>query len=93
MNNGITITSETVVAAGAVITALIAIFGVIFAAYRWYLKQGRQDEDIANMKEENTLICFALSACLDGLMQLGANHSVPVAKDKLDKHLNKKAHK
>lgn len=93
MNNGITITSETVVAAGAVITALIAIFGVIFAAYRWYLKQGRQDEDIANIKEENTLICFALSACLDGLMQLGANHSVPVAKDKLDKHLNKKAHK
>ncbi len=93
MNNGITITSETVIAAGAVITALIAIFGVIFAAYRWYLKQGRQDEDIANIKEENTLICFALSACLDGLMQLGANHSVPVAKDKLDKHLNKKAHK
>lgn len=93
MNNGITITSETVIAAGAVVTALIAIFGVIFAAYRWYLKQGRQDEDIANIKEENTLICFALSACLDGLMQLGANHSVPVAKDKLDKHLNKKAHK
>lgn len=93
MNNGITVTSETVIAAGAVITALIAIFGVIFAAYRWYLKQGRQDEDIANIKEENTLICFALSACLDGLMQLGANHSVPVAKDKLDKHLNKNAHK
>lgn len=93
MNNGITVTAETVIAAGAVLAAVTAIFGVIFAVYRWYLKQGRQDEEIANIKEENTLICFALSACLDGLMQLGANHSVPVAKDKLDKHLNKKAHK
>ena len=51
-----------------------------------------KDELIAKIKEENTLICFALSACLDGLQQLGANHSVPVAKDKLDKYLNQKAH-
>lgn len=45
------------------------------------------------MKEENTLMCYALMACLDGLMQLGANHTVPVAKEKLDKYLNQQAHK
>lgn len=76
-----------------IISALTIIFGVIFACYRWYLKQKKQDEDIKEIKEENTLICFALRACLDGLEQLGANHTVPVAKEKLEKHLNILAHK
>lgn len=69
------------------------IFGVVFAVYRWYLKQEKQDKDIAHIKEEDTLIVFALSACLDGLQQLGANHTVPIAKDKLDKYINQRAHK
>lgn len=88
-----TITVSTIITAAAVISAIGAIFGAVFAAYRWYLKQERQDIDIARIKEEDTLICFALSACLDGLQQLGANHTVPIAKEKLDKFLNKQAHK
>ncbi len=88
-----TITSETIVTTAAVIGALGVIFGVIFAVYRWYLKQEKQDKDIARIKEEDTLIVFALSACLDGLQQLGANHTVPIAKDKLDKYINQQAHK
>lgn len=88
-----TITAETIITFAAIVGALVTIFGIIFAVYRWYLKQEKQDKDIAKMKEENTLICFALSACLDGLQQLGANHTVPVAKDKLDKYLNQQAHK
>ena len=88
-----TFTTETILTTAAVITALGVIFGAIFAVYRWYLKQEKQDKDIAKIKEENTLICNALSACLDGLQQLGANHNVPVAKDKLDKYLNQQAHK
>jgi hypothetical protein len=82
-----------IITAGSIITALGVIFGFIFKVHKWYLKQEKQDEEIKQIKEENTLICFALSACLDGLMQLGANHTVPVAKDKLDKYLNKQAHK
>lgn len=76
-----------------VVSALAVICGVIFACYRWYLKQNKQDEEIKAMKEENTLICYGLQACLDGLIQLGANHTVPIAKDKLEKHLNISAHK
>lgn len=93
LSNGITITTDTIVTIAAVIMALGVIFGVIFAVYRWYLKQNKQDEDIKHIKEENTLIVFALSACLDGLQQLGANHTVPIAKDKLDKYINQQAHK
>ena len=35
---------------------------------------------------------YALQACLDGLEQLGANHNVPEAKDKLSKYINQQAH-
>lgn len=86
------ITAQTIITAAAVIGALVTIFGVVFAAYRWYLRQNKDTEEIKRLKKENTLICFALSACLDGLIQLGANHTVPVAKDKLDKYLNQSAH-
>lgn len=89
----VTVSADTIIAIAAVITALGVIFGVIFAIYKWYLKQEKQDKDIAHIKEEDTLIVFALSACLDGLQQLGANHTVPIAKDKLDKYINQQAHK
>jgi predicted histidine transporter YuiF (NhaC family) len=90
---GITINADTILTAAAIITALGVIFGVVFAVYRWYLKQEKQDKDITRIKEEDTLIVFALSACLDGLQQLGANHTVSIAKDKLDKYINQQAHK
>lgn len=89
----VTVSADTIITAAAIITALGVIFGVVFAVYRWYLKQEKQDKDISHIKEEDTLIVFALSACLDGLQQLGANHTVPVAKDKLDKYINQQAHK
>lgn len=94
---------QTIITAGSVLAAVIAIVGYILKGHRWYLKQEEQSaqiealktqhgEDIRHLKNENTLVCFALSACLDGLMQLGANHTVPVAKEKLDKYLNQQAH-
>jgi uncharacterized membrane protein len=96
MEQSITIATDTIIAAGAVVTALAAMFGIIFSAYRWYLRQAEEDKkhdkEIAAMKAEETIVIYALSACLDGLMQLGANHTVPVAKDKLDKYINQKAH-
>lgn len=88
-----TVSADTIITVAAVIGALGVIFGVVFAVYRWYLKQEKQDKDIVRIKEEDTLIVFALSACLDGLQQLGANHTVSIAKDKLDKYINQQAHK
>lgn len=88
-----TISIQTIITAASAISAVCVIIGAILTCHKWFLKQEKQDLDIAKMKEENCLICFALSACLDGLQQLGANHTVPIAKDKLDKYLNKQAHK
>ncbi len=84
---------QKIITLGAVITAIAVILGYVFKAFEFYRKQKQKDEEINYIKEENALICFALSACLDGLQQLGANHTVPVARKKLDEYLNQRAHK
>ena len=89
----ITLTVGSIITIASLITAICTIIGFILKGHNWYLKQEAQEEEIKDIKQENTLICFALSACLDGLQQLGANHTVPVAKEKLDKYLNQQAHK
>ena len=43
MDEGITITTNTIITVAAVVSAIVAIFGIIFAIYRWYLKQNKQD--------------------------------------------------
>lgn len=84
---------NTIITAGAVLTALGVIVGLILKVHKRYLEVQVLKKEVAELKEEDRLICFALSACLDGLIQLGANHSVPKAKDKLDDYLNQMAHK
>lgn len=80
----------------ALVSAIIAILGVIirllFKAHSLYLHQAEQDKRIDENKEELGIICECIFATLDGLEQLGCNHSVPAAKKKMQSHLNKKAH-
>lgn len=49
-------------------------------------------EEMEESRKERSVICFALLACLDGLIQNGANGAVTKAHERLEKHLNKKAH-
>ena len=49
-------------------------------------------KDVINLKRENRITMRAMMACLDGLQQLGANHSVPKAREELDEWLNDTAH-
>ena len=86
------ITWETIITAGAVLGALGTFLAVFLKAHKWYLEQQKQSDEIKNIKYENRLHMEALSACLDGLIQLGVNHSVTEAKKKLDKYLNEQAH-
>ena len=87
------ITWQGIVLAASVISALGLLLGIVLKIHKWYLVQENQNVEIKRIKEENALICYALFACLDGLGQLGANHTVPIAKEKLDKYLNQQAHK
>lgn len=85
--------AESVISIAAVITAMGVIGGAVVAIIKFIERQKEQDKEIRESKDERALLCFGISACLDGLIQLGANHTVPVAKDRLDKFLNKQAHK
>ena len=86
------ISLNTIIVAASLLTAVITIFSAVFAAYRWYLKQNKQDVEIKKMQGELCLLTFGIEACLDGLEQLGANHNVTEVKKKINKHINKQAH-
>ena len=58
-----------IITVASLITALGVILGALFKVHKWYLKQKKLEEEIKQIKEEDSLICYALSACLDGLQQ------------------------
>ncbi len=77
----------------ATITALGVIFGAVFAIYKWFLKQEKQDRDIKSIKEEQTVLVHGVLACLMGLKEQGCNGPVTEAIEQLENHINKQAHK
>lgn len=87
-----TITANTIITAAALVAAIVGLFTYYNKIYDLAKRDQKQDEDIKAIKREQTLIVYAMRACLDGLEQLGANHTVPKAKDELDKYINKQAH-
>ena len=78
------------------ITALTAISAVLRKAYLWFAKQEQQNERqwraIHQSREEQTLICYGVRACLMGLIEQGCDGPCKDALTALDKHLNKAAH-
>ena len=85
--------TETIVAVASVFSALTVILGAIFAVYKWYLKQGKQDDDIKQIKEEQSVLTQGVLACLKGLSEQGCDGPVTEAIEKIENHLNKQAHK
>ena len=86
------IDQSTIITAASVITAITVIFSVVFAIYRWYLKQNHQDVEIKALKKEQCLLTYGILACLKGLKEQGCNGPVTEAIDKIEKHINKQAH-
>ena len=84
---------ELITAIAGVVTALGVIFGLLFAVYRWYLKQEKQDTDIKFIKEEQIILTQGVLACLKGLQEQGCDGPVTIAITKIETHLNKQAHK
>lgn len=108
------ITPQLLITTGAVITALTAIFTLLFKFVRWFDRQKAQDvelkeikakhdediknlkqmeaRDIADMKNEQQLLTYGILACLKGLKEQGCNGPVTEAINKIEKHLNQRAH-
>jgi len=82
-----------IISLAAVVGAAVALINYTNRAFLWLHKTTQQSEDLKAVKEEQRILCIGLSACLDGLIQLGANHEVPKAKKALDDYLTSQAHK
>jgi hypothetical protein len=99
----IVLTWQTVITAAAVLTSFAGIVAFFAKGVRWVDKQKQQDTDIktlrethdsdmSSMKQEQTLMVYGLLACLKGLKEQGCNGPVTEAINKIEKHLNQKAH-
>ena len=99
----ITLSWQTLITASAVLAAAIAIATAFAKGVRWIDRQEQQDDDIKalrathvadmdSMKQEQTLIVYGLLACLKGLKEQGCNGPVTEAINRIEKHLNQKAH-
>lgn len=97
------ITWQALITAGSVLAAAGAVLAVVVKVFRWIDRQSQQDKelgqlkakhdkDIAALQKEQTLIVFGLLSCLKGLQEQGCNGPVTAGIEKLEKHLNLKAH-
>ena len=85
--------TQTIITIASIITALGVIFGVVFAVYRWYLKNEKQDDSIKDIKEEQSILTKGVLACLKALHEQGCNGPVTHTIEELEDHINKQAHK
>lgn len=93
MKEEIVLLVESILKIAALIGAVALIFSYLIKFVMWLTQQKRQDAEIQSINEELTLITYAVKACLTGLQKLGCDGPVTDAIDKIDKHINKKAHK
>ena len=88
-----TVTPGSFITAAALLGSCASVLAVVFKLVRWMDRQKKQDAELQEIRDEQCVIVYGLLACLDGLKQLGANGNVTKARDSLDKHINKAAHR
>lgn len=87
-----------------IVGAVSLILSVIVGGYKLYdklidrmdkleCKVNRLESELTHVKKEDTIVIYALRACLDGLHQQGCNGEVTKAKDMIDEYLNHAAHR
>lgn len=86
------ITWQTVVTIASVVAAVISLLKYYNRGYDFVKKQNEQDEIIKEIQSEQTLLTYGVLACLKGLHEQGANGPVTEAIDKIEKHINQRAH-
>lgn len=88
----ITLSFQNLITIGSVLTAVGVIWKYLRKANDFIQRQEKQDVELAAIRSEQTLLCFGIKACLQGLAEQGCNGPVHDALDKLERHLNKAAH-
>ena len=84
---------EIIITAASVVTALGVIFGILFGFFKWLMKRDKNDVEIREIKEEQSILTKGVLACLKGLKEQGCDGPVTVAITEIEDHINKQAHK
>ena len=88
----ITMSWQTVITAAAFVGAVAALLRTYNRGYDFVKRQTKQDSIIKDIQEEQTLLTYGVLACLKGLKEQGADGPVTEAIEKIEKHLNQRAH-
>lgn len=88
----IELTAQTIITAGALVGAVSVLSALLVKLVHWLDRQKAQDEEIQDIQAEMTLLTYGVLACLKGLKEQGCNGPVTEAVNKIEKHLNQKAH-
>lgn len=99
----ITLTWQSIITAGGVVAALVTMVTLLVKFVRWVDHQKEQDKKLEELKQKHeadnetiqkelTLLTYGILACLKGLKEQGCNGPVTKAIEKIEKHINNKAH-
>lgn len=83
---------QTIITLAAFVGAVIALVKLYNRGYDFVQQQKKQDAIIADIQGEQALLTYGILACLKGLKEQGCDGLVTEAIDKIEKHLNEKAH-
>ena len=84
---------EIIITTASVITALGVIFGILFGFFKWLMKRDKNDVEIREIKEEQSILTKGVLACLKGLKEQGCDGPVTIAITEIEDHINEQAHK
>ena len=85
--------TQLIITIASVIAALGVILGAVFGFHNWLLKREKNDSDIKEIKEEQSILTKGVLACLKGLKEQGCDGPVTEAIENIEDHINKQAHK
>ena len=88
----ITLSWQMLLTASAIVGAFVAVITYIKKIFGWFDRQEKQDKEIKDMKEEQALLTMGILACLKGLSEQGCDGPVTEAINKIETHLNQRAH-
>ena len=84
---------EVINGAAKLLGSLVALGGALIALYKFWERDRKQSKIIKSIQSEQTLLCYGIKACLQGLAEQGCNGPVTEAIGKIEKHMNQEAHK
>ena len=88
----VVINADRLIALAELVTALGVIGGGVLWCIKFVQRSRRQHEELKAIRREQTLICYGLLACLQGLKEQGCNGPVTEAMNRIEEHLNQAAH-